>query len=143
MRMHVPHLGKKLRVLAATLTVMLLAGIAAGLRARSAGASQIEFFDVEQRDFVAESHNIRRMEVWLVPQGAQSETQWKTLGLMKGRSHWFSWAAWTLPIPEKPLDVLQIMVRGYDKTGTEVDRVSLPWLGPETLKREVWGMEIN
>jgi hypothetical protein len=139
--MHVPHLGKKLKILSVIILVILFGGIATGLLARSSGEPRIDFFDVEKKNFLAESHDLKRMEVWVVPAHAKSEAQWKALGLMERTSHWFSWSSWSLPIPKDPLPVLQIMVRGYDKQGTEIDRVSLPWIGPETLKREVWKIE--
>ncbi len=137
--MHVPHLGKKLKALSIIILLMLGIGIFSGIRGQSSAEPQIDFFDVEKGTFVAESHGLKRMEVWMVPVDAQSERDWKTIGLMQRSSHWFGSASWEFPIPEKPVSAVQIMVRGYDDTGTEVDRVSLPWIGPDTLKKQIWG----
>ncbi|OGJ57655.1 hypothetical protein A2881_04080 [Candidatus Peribacteria bacterium RIFCSPHIGHO2_01_FULL_55_13] len=139
--MHVKHLRRKLTILGIVAAVMLGVGIGMGMRGKSADTPRIEYFDVDKKNFVAESYKIKRMEVWTVPEGAKSENQWNSLGLMKRSSHWFSWAAWELPIPEKPVAVYQIMVRGYDESGTEMDRVTLPWIGEATLKKEVWKLE--
>ncbi len=139
--MHVPHLGKKLKTLSVIIVLMLGVGIFAGIHRQSSSEPRIEFFDVEKGTFVAETHGLKRMEVWMVPENAKSEAEWRSIGIMKRTSHWFSSATWQLAIPEKPVRALQIMVRGYDSSGTEVDRVSLPWIGPETLRREIWGME--
>ncbi|MEK7563470.1 MAG: hypothetical protein AAB544_03685 [Patescibacteria group bacterium] len=135
------HLRRKLRILLIVATAMLAVGIFMGMRGKSADTPRIEYFDVDKKNFVAESYEMKRMEVWTVPEGAKSENQWSSLGLMKRSSHWLGWAAWELPIPVKPVVVYQIMVRGYDESGTEMDRVTLPWIGEETLKKEVWGIE--
>ena len=136
--MHVPHLGKKLKALSVIIVLMLVMGIAAGIHRQSSGKPDIEYFDVQGKDFIAKSRNMKRMEVWMVPTDAKGEHEWKSVGMMKRISHWFSSAQWNLPIPEKPLAAMQIMVRGYDDTGTEIDRVSLPWIGPYTLKKKIW-----
>lgn len=140
--MHVKHLRRNLTILLTIAIAMLAVGIAMGIRGKSGDTPRIDFFDIDAKNFIAETHRIKRMEIWVVPENAMSEKEWKTLGLMKRESHWFSWAAWTLPIPsEAPTNMLQIMVRGYDKEGTEMDRVSLPWIGEETLKEEIWKIE--
>ena len=139
--MKVKHLRRNLSLLLVIAAAMLAAGIAVGVRDRANTPAQIDFFDVENGNFVAESHDLKRMEVWVVPEGAKSEKDWTTLGLMSRNSHWFSWAAWQLPIPGAPVAAYQIMVRGYDESGTEIDRVTLPWIGEKTLKKEVWGVK--
>jgi hypothetical protein len=139
--MHVPHLGKKLKTLSAILILVLGIGIFAGIHKQSSNEPHIEYFDVDDANFVSQTKYIKRMEVWMVPVNADRESDWKTLGLMQRSSHWFSSATWELAIPEKPVEAMQIMVRGYDSSGTEVDRVSLPWIGPETLRREIWKIE--
>ena len=139
--MHVPHLGKKLKALSIIILLMVGVGIFSGIHKQSSSEPHIEYFDVDSATFVSQTKYIKRMEVWMVPVNTDRESDWKTLGLMQRSSHWFSSATWELAIPQKPVEAMQIMVRGYDSSGTEVDRVSLPWIGPETLRREIWGME--
>lgn len=145
---HALYLRRNLSLLFVIAAAMLSAGLAVGWRDQADEAPRIEYFDVEharlpgrQGNFVAESRKIKRMEVWTVPEKARGEQDWDAIGLMKRSSHWFSWSAWKLSMPSEPLPVLQILVRGYDESGTEVDRVSLPWIGEETLRKEVWRRE--
>jgi hypothetical protein len=137
--MHVPHLRRKLAVLALVVLAMLVAGIAVGIRSDSPSAPEVDFFEVQKPTFVAETHGIKRMEVWGVPVGSTGEADWNVLGTMKRTSHFLRWASWELPIPPTPGPYMQIMVRAYDERGTEVDRVSLPWIGQRVLREALWG----
>lgn len=139
--MHVKHLRRNLSLLLVIAAAMLAAGIAVGVQNESSQTPQIDFFDVDTHNFIAETHGIKRMEVWMVPEKSKGEQDWKTLGLMQRNSHWFSWSAWELPIPKEPVVAYQIMVRGYDASNVEMDRVTLPWIGEKMLKKEVWGIE--
>ncbi|OGJ61895.1 hypothetical protein A3C37_03690 [Candidatus Peribacteria bacterium RIFCSPHIGHO2_02_FULL_53_20] len=139
--MNVKHLRRNLSLLLIIAAGMLAAGIATGMQNKSPEAPHIAFFDVENGNFVAESGGIKRMEVWVVPEAASGEQNWDTLGLMKRTSHWFSSASWALPIPKEPVAAYQILVRGYDESGTEMDRVTLPWIGERMLKEKVWGVK--
>lgn len=137
--MPIKHFGRKIATLAIIAAMMLGVGVVMGMRAHSASAHRVDYFDIENKNFIAETHGVKRMEVWVVPHGARNENDWDTLGLMKRESHWFSWALWQLPIPEEPnTPLLQIMVRAYDEKNVEIDRVSLPWIGPESLHEAVW-----
>lgn len=137
--MHVPHLRKKVLILGIVAIAMLLVGIAAGIYGQSSATKRIDYFDLERRNFIAESHGLQRMEVWAVPEKTMTEAQWKSYGLMKRISHWGAWAKWEIPIPSRDPNIMQIMVRGYDASGTEIDRVSLPWIGNQKLMEAVWG----
>lgn len=138
--MHAKHLRRKLVTLGIIAVAMLATGIGTGMR-RSSASPQIDFFDIDAQNFVAETHGMKRMEVWSVPEGSRGEEDWNTIGLMRRSSHWFSWSQWSLAIPKEPVTAYQIMVRGYDEEGTEMDRVTLPWIGGETIKKEVWKIE--
>jgi hypothetical protein len=136
--MHVLHLGKKLKTLSVILILVLGIGIFSGMRKESSSEPRIEYFEVQNGTFISETKNISRAEVWMVPTESTKESDWKTLGLMQRSSHWFATALWKLPVPEKPVAAMQIMIRGYDSAGIEADRVSLPWIGEKTLEREIW-----
>lgn len=131
---------RKLGILTVIVLIVLSAGVVYGRYRAAQRDPHVESFDVERGHFVAETVNIRRMEVWYVPPHSGSdERQWKLLGKMQRSSHWFSRASWKLPIPERPLPAMQIFVRAYDDSATEVDRVSLPWIGERVLREHVWG----
>ena len=137
--MHVKHLRRKIAVLVTVVVVMLGIGITVGIRRSQGDAATVEYLDVKRSNFVAETRGIQRMEIVAVPEHSTGEGSWKVLGTMKRASHWFSWASWELAIPREPGHYMQILVRAYDDKGTEMDRVSLPWIGEKALREALWG----
>lgn len=104
--------------------------------------AKLESFSVEKPDFVARGTYLGRVEIWGVPEGKESAVnEHVRLGTAsKGGPHEDEEGVetWRLPIPLKPMRIVNVYAKAFDRKGDPAGIQLLPYEGVTGVQNALW-----